>query len=396
MEKKMVEAHTKLLFAQETYVESRSRTIKQDVAKQVDPKAKDAEKQIKKLQRKKDKVLDGVKKFEELMPQLEKLANREREKQEKLGAAEPTETTEEREEPASNATESGDASQPDVETAKSGTTAVEPESRKSNSFEIARSADLTDEFIAAFQASDGETQMDVIFSAFNFLEVQTEEDIHGDALYYIRTSDSGYLVRTPSADEMGATITLVTVVDDRPIKPFKRKKFLKLGTTRKMVLLTRKAPEAESASETSEHSPESANASSGTSDNGDSKDDSSPNNIIDMAAFSQLLTAAQRSGLVSGADQIGHIRDREFQQGKFDLAFQAMDSIFSRFMASANQRAQRLRQEDADIANGRLKISPKDLLAKRARDRAQTQEVDRAQRRFQVVIEGLRVLMKNS
>lgn len=408
MEKRMVEAHTKLLFAHEAYLESRSRTIKQDIAKQVDPKAKDAEKQIQKLQRKRDKVLDGVKKFEELIPRMEKLANREREKQEKRAAAESVESTpkESTEESASisEQQESRDANPSDGEAAVTEGTA-EPKPDALGSSEIARPADLSDEFIAAFEASDGETQMDVIFSAFDFLEVQTEEDIHGDALYYIRTSDSGYLVRTPNADQMEETITLVMVVDDRSIKPFKRSKFLKLGKTRKMVLLTQKQPEQESeqepglepASESSKEPAEPVAPSSGADK--DDKDDEakpSPGNVIDMAAFSQLLTAAQRSGVVTGADQIGHIRDREFQQGKFDQAFQAIDSIFSRFTASASQRAQRLRQEDADIANGRLKISPKELLAKRARDRAQTQEIDRAQRRFQVVIEGLRVLMKNS
>ena len=115
--------------------------------------------------------------------------------------------------------------------------------------------------------------------------------------------------------------------------------------------------------------------------------------ILDSGAFSQLLSAAQRSGLVSGADQIGHVRDREFRKGHYDQAFQAINSIFSRFTASAGQRTQQLSREDAEIAAGRIKISPKDLQAKRSRDRMQTQEIDRAQRRFQVVLEGLRILM---
>ena len=79
--------------------------------------------------------------------------------------------------------------------------------------------------------------------------------------------------------------------------------------------------------------------------------------------------------------------------GNYDLAFQTIDAMFARFMASSGQRAQSLAREDAEIAAGRIKISPKDLQAKRARDRSQTQEIDRAKRRFQVVLEGLRVLM---
>jgi uncharacterized protein (DUF3084 family) len=119
-------------------------------------------------------------------------------------------------------------------------------------------------------------------------------------------------------------------------------------------------------------------------------------NVLDSGAFSQLLTSAQRSGLVPEADQIGFVRDREFRMGKYDLAFQTIDGLFARLMASASQRTQSIAREDADIAAGRVKISPKDLQAKRSRDRMQTQEIERAKRRFQVVLEGLRVLMNTS
>ena len=118
--------------------------------------------------------------------------------------------------------------------------------------------------------------------------------------------------------------------------------------------------------------------------------------VLDSGAFGQLLSAAQRSQLVSGADQIGHVRDREFRMGKYEHAFQAIDSIFARFSASASQRTQQLSHEDAEIAAGRIKISPKDLQAKRTRDRMQTQEIERAKRRFQVVLEGLRILMNTT
>jgi hypothetical protein len=124
-------------------------------------------------------------------------------------------------------------------------------------------------------------------------------------------------------------------------------------------------------------------------------DESAEVRVMDMGTFSQLLTSAQRCGLVPGADQIGHVRDREFRKGQYDLAFQTIDSLFTRFSAAASQRTQRLAKEDADISSGRIKISPKDLQAKRSRDRTEGQEVERAKRRFQVVLEGLRVLMNS-
>ena len=97
-----------------------------------------------------------------------------------------------------------------------------------------------------------------------------------------------------------------------------------------------------------------------------------------------------------GADQIAHVRDREFRKGNYDLALQAIEGIFSKFSAGAAARTQRLKQEDADIAAGRIKISPKDLQAKRQRDRAQDQAVERARSRFNRVLDGLRILMNAS
>ena len=82
--------------------------------------------------------------------------------------------------------------------------------------------------------------------------------------------------------------------------------------------------------------------------------------------------------------------------GNYDLAFQSIDAVFARFNSNSIQRSQRLTREDADIASGRVKISPKDLLAKRTRDRVQNQEIERARRRFQIVLEGLRVLMNTT
>ena len=125
---------------------------------------------------------------------------------------------------------------------------------------------------------------------------------------------------------------------------------------------------------------------------GDDDDSGDDQNVLDMGSFGQLLMAAQRSGLCPSADQIGHVRDREFRLGKYDLAFQTINALYSQFTGAATTRTQTITREDADIAAGRIQISPKDLQAKRIRDRSQTQEVERARRRFQVVLEGLRRL----
>lgn len=358
LDNKMAEALEKLIYAREQFSESRSRLLKQDVKNQVDPKAKDAEKQIKKLQRKKDKVVDTLEAFDELIPAVEKLVDREKARQEREEAEEKaSEFSAEQE-------SSEDSSEIPMEEAV-----------------VARANDVSEEFVDAFAGSDGDERLEVINRLFGFQQVQSEDDLHGDALYFIQTSKRSLLVRTPRLEEMVETVVLVNVVDDRPIKPFTRKAFLKLGKHRKMVMLTKK----QGAVSGSDHS---------NSDPDAEDPEEVDQSVLDMGAFSQLMTAAQRSGLVSGEDQIGHVRDREFRMGKYDLAFQAINTMYSRFTANSSQRLQRLNHEDAEIAAGRIKISPKDLQAKRVRDRSQTQEINRANRRFQVVLEGLRVLMK--
>lgn len=360
-DRQMVAALEKLNYARDAFLESRSRLLKQDVEQQVDKKAKDADRQIKKLKRKQDKLLEIVKGFDELISQLQKLADRERERDEKREAAAQAEA------------EAKD----------------EQERRDQVHANAASADDVSDEFSRAFARVKGDERLDVVAERFGFCQVESEHELLGERLYLIQAGSKNYLVRTPPADEMSEHVAVVNVIDDRPIKPFSREDFLKLGTRRKMVLLMRK--------EGVDYSP-SESTSAGPGEGVDPDVDSEPvdpesQNVLDMGAFSQLLMSAQRCGLVPGADQIGHVRDREFRKGQYDLAFQAIDSLFSRFTAAASQRNQQLIREDADIASGRVKISPKDLQAKRSRDRAQTQEVERAKRRFQVVLEGLRVLM---
>ncbi len=279
---------------------------------------------------------------------------------------------------------------------------------------IARSGDLGEALLEALRGAAQAQQLDIINQHFGFREVQSDQDIHGDALYYVHTKQTSILACTPSADQMKDSVELISLVDNRPINPFSRTAFLRLGTKRKMVLLTlrenrdteqQEREKQETGAEqldvstsreteaTDEVDQEQGVSTQRSVDETDESGEEPEQNILDLGAFSQLLTSAQRSGLVPEADQIGYVRDREFRMGKYDLAFQTVDAMFSRFMASAGQRTQSLAREDAEIASGRIKISPKDLLAKRARERSQTQEIERAKRRFQVVLEGLRALM---
>jgi hypothetical protein len=375
LEKQMIKAHALLLESRDLYSESRTRLLRQDPDAQTKAKGKEAERQAKRLKRKQEKTRDILKVFDELAEQLQKFSERERQKQEKPAAQakEIAETGADR--PRPDASGVGDSFEPADD-------AVE--------MIVARPSDLADDFVNAFGSASGDQQLEVISRHFGFQEVTSAADIHSDALYYIRTSDKSFLVRTLETTSPAERVALAGAIDDQSMKPLSREAFVRLGKKRKMVLLTTR----DRADQGTSHSADDEPADEGESSDADG---GQPEYVVlDMGAFSQLLTSAQRCGLVPGADQIAHVRDREFQKGNYDLAFQTIDGLYAKFTASMNTRNQKLIREDADISSGRIKMSPKDLLAKRARDRKQTQEVDRARRRFQVVLEGLRVLMNTT
>ncbi len=118
--------------------------------------------------------------------------------------------------------------------------------------------------------------------------------------------------------------------------------------------------------------------------------------IIDTGSFTQLQMSAQQTGLVPNADAIGFVRDHEFRTGEYQQAFNRIDGIFMHLRTAAEQRAQRLRQEDLNYHSGVLKMSPKQWMIKQQRDTAETQIIDRTLRYFARVLDGLRILMNPS
>lgn len=113
---------------------------------------------------------------------------------------------------------------------------------------------------------------------------------------------------------------------------------------------------------------------------------------LDAAAFTQLYTAAQQSGLVPNADAILSARDREFAHGHYQRALEMIEGLYSQMSAQATRRQQQLRQEETQFRAGTLKMSPKQWFIRQRQAREQTQRIDRARRYFSRVLDGLRVL----
>ena len=418
VDKEYRRAHGKLQEAYATYQESRTRLLRQNPEAQFAGE-KDADRQIRRLKRKQEKAREILEVFEDLLSQLDRRARREKGTQaeaktapqrESAAAVQTAATKEIRE----TKRDKGEISEPPPPTGKpaaaeesktdSESESTKPAQALGERLNIARPSSVSEKLLDEFQENYGDDRLDVIGRNYAFLPVESEQEIYGDALYFISKGDESYLVYTPPREEMLGEITLTNAVSRKLMSPIPAKVFVQLGLQRKIVLLLDKDnpilpveefPEQDASGQTNHESGSSIPGATPDSDDG-ATDIEPEKQILDMGAFSQLMDAAQRCGLVPGADQIGHVRDREFRKGNYDLALQAIEGLYSRFSANEAARSQKLRQEEADISAGRTKISPKDLQAKRATDRAQDQAVERARSRFNRVLDGLRILIKTS
>jgi hypothetical protein len=246
-------------------------------------------------------------------------------------------------------------------------------------------------FEVAYEAAQTiDARHQVICRYFHLEPIGSDQDITPDTLYYVRGKESHLTRSTPG--EPGADPVPMTVVPSgQPMKPVPRQRLLELGGKGQLLKLVPKAPlGAAFASRSARGAPDSA-ADGSTAPTGVQK--SYTECLIDLGSFTQLLTSAQQSEIVPNADQIAHVRDREFRTGRYQAAFDAIERLFVKFNLLAAQREQKLRREEIDYKSGVLKMSPKQWQLKKQRDRLQTQKIERARRHFIRVLDGLRVLM---
>lgn len=250
---------------------------------------------------------------------------------------------------------------------------------------------LPDQFRVEFEMAHARrAQALAIRRHFIVCRVAADTDIECDQLYYLQGIDQAYLIVVSSTELSEDEVPITLALSGRVMQPIARQKFLELGAKLRLVRLVPKTAADAAADEdigelwalSGEQCHETVEA--------------QEHGILDRGSFSQLQDAAQRSGLVPNADVIAHTRDREFRLKDYQKAFQLIEGLFSKFCASATLREQRLRREDLDIASGKIRISPKQLMEKRARDIAENQLVGRARARFLRVLEGLRVMMRTA
>lgn len=215
------------------------------------------------------------------------------------------------------------------------------------------------------KSSSADEQLAVLCSHFHVETVQPGHRFGPQSVYFVVGGGSTYLIETLSPAVVDGHLRFRSCLHDAPMKPLAMQR-LEAAIERQRVHIVRPKP----------------------------PDMTERDQILDVGGFSQLVDAAQRSGLVPAVSTIIQVRDCEFRLGRHLQALQLMESMFQAFTGRATQRTQRLAREEADIASGRLKLSPKELQAKRLRDNQQTQCIERARTRFSRVIEGLRTIVQ--
>lgn len=222
------------------------------------------------------------------------------------------------------------------------------------------------EVMAAFDAASGaEERLAVLRSHYAVEAVQPDHGIEDESVYFVIGSQSTYLIRTLTPAVVEGQLHFRSWVTDAAMKP--------LSIDRVTAAIDRQLVHRVH--------PKTA-------------DTSERDRILDVGSFSQLIDAAQRTGLVTGIATIIQVRDCEFRLGKHLQALQLMESQWQAFAIRASQRTQQIAREEQDIASGRIRMSPRELQSKRQRDRQQTQAIDRARTRFLRVVEGLRTLVQ--
>jgi len=228
----------------------------------------------------------------------------------------------------------------------------------------------------------------------NLTMVTDDHELRAGERFVIFSNGLGYVVEVDEPPLENNSVRILTWLDRKRMLPIPLSKWNKSASKSKVLKLEPFALEAvPTIAVPTIPAPKFSLKLPGTDRSGENSDTAERDKILDVGAFSQLLDAAQRSGIVPGSGVIIQVRDCEFRLGRFNKGLQMMETLYTTFIGAESQRNQRLQREEAEIASGRKKISPKDLLAKRAQDNQITQVVDRTKVRFQRVLEGLRGLL---
>lgn len=215
LERQMQDAHAKLQEAYDKYHESRQRILRQDPEKHVDAKAKDRDQQIRRLKRKQEKAREIVGLFEEYLKQLQRLAEKEKTKEDSKAQSQSVNTETENTSPAISS---------EVQGAGSHVAVVKKDS-------------IDEGMLEHFSALIGDRQLEFVSSQFSFIPLLEITDVRSDAVYLLRKRDRCLLLNAetdPTDDSVLLCVDLNNANNHIQLSP---EAMVRLSKKRKLVLL---------------------------------------------------------------------------------------------------------------------------------------------------------------
>ncbi|MEZ6091872.1 MAG: hypothetical protein R3C05_28480 [Pirellulaceae bacterium] len=390
------EALRKLQAVKQRYEAGKLRVMRMKIDDTASKKSKEEEAKDRRLQKRQQRYHEVMQKLDEILEALGPIAERAAARKRREAEAE---TEAEARQPAEpKVADQKDADQADVDRIPSEETIdvqASDELTHADDDPVASRNHLFDAFANCKNAAE---QRSLLAEHFVLSAIRSQEDIRPGDLHFIDGGTQTYLATIRNSDNPQRVRLKSAITGDR-LRTIDLPTYLKLAKHDKAVRLDSLTSEASEASkrfpagqskgrDASEPSHDDAVAASSLQESAE------VSKILDKGAFSQLADAANRTGLCAQVDLITHVRDREFRMGNFQDALQTMEAVHAKFTAAVTSYQAKLRQEEAAIQSGKLKMSPKDLQAKRMRDTAQGQLIQRAQNRFSRVLDGLRVLLR--
>lgn len=147
------------------------------------------------------------------------------------------------------------------------------------------------------QAATAEEQLAILRSTLRVELVQSEHRFEPGACYFVVGAGSNHLIQTQSPAIVDGHLHFRSYMHEAPMKPLVLDRLQAAIERQRIYHVQRKPVEA-----------------------------SERDQILDVGTFSQLIDAAQRTGLVSGIATIIQVRDCEFRLRRYQQSLQLMES----------------------------------------------------------------------
>lgn len=211
LERQLGESLAKLSEARDIYQESRARILRQDPEKDIDKKVADRDRQIRRLKRKQEKAREILNRFEEMIPQLEKLAKRESEREAERVAKR-------------RARENGNGN---------GQTLAHQEANDGGS-------GLDAEFLKHFGDLTGDRQLSLVSSRFDFRPLVDNADVQSDAVYLMHDGHHSHLFVARADSSGDEQFDCTDPATNESLGPVTRDALVKFSVDRMLVMLVEK------------------------------------------------------------------------------------------------------------------------------------------------------------